>query len=63
MEVLDYLTSNGAELLLALMGIASIIVKKTPSIKDDKVFGYIDDILRYFVKNKVKDNAKKVKKK
>ena len=55
MDILNYLLDNGAELLLAIMLVLSIIVKRTPSIKDDKIYGYLDDLVSYFIKNKVND--------
>lgn len=50
-EVLSFLTANGAELLLAILAVAKIIVRLTPSTKDNKVFGYIDDLISFFIKN------------
>jgi hypothetical protein len=56
-EVLSYLLSNGAELLLSVLATAKVIVRLTPSVKDDKVFGLIDDLVAFFIKN----NDKKTK--
>ena len=56
-EVLSYLLSNGAELLLSILATAKVIVRLTPSVKDDKVFGLIDDLVAFFIKN----NDKKTK--
>jgi len=56
-EILGYLLNNGAELLLSILATAKIIVRVTPSIKDDKVFGYIDDLVAFLIKN----NEKKTK--
>lgn len=50
-EVLSYLLSNGAELLLSVLATAKVIVRLTPSVKDDKVFGLIDDLVAFFIKN------------
>ena len=50
-QVIDFLMANGAELLLAILAVVKIIVKLTPSIKDNKVFGYIDDLIGFFIKN------------
>lgn len=57
-ELLDYLLSNGAELLFSILAVAKIAVRLTPSVKDDKVFGYIDDLVSYFVKNNEKKDKK-----
>jgi len=54
-QVIDFLMANGAELLIAILAVVKIIVKLTPSIKDNKVFGYIDDLIGFFIK----DNGKK----
>ncbi len=53
-EVLSYLLSNGAELLLSVLATAKVIVRLTPSVKDDKVFGLIDDLVAFFIKNNEK---------
>tara|TARA_R110001599_G_scaffold346948_1_gene572736 strand:+ start:6504 stop:6695 length:192 start_codon:yes stop_codon:yes gene_type:complete len=50
-QLLDFLLANGAELLLAILAVARIVVRLTPSIKDNKVFGYLDDLIAFFVKN------------
>lgn len=53
-EVLGYLLDNGAELLIAILATAKIIVRLTPSVKDDKIFGYIDELISFFIKNNEK---------
>ena len=60
-QLLDFLLANGAELLLAILAVARIVVRLTPSIKDNKVFGYLDDLIAFFVKNNEEssDNPKK----
>jgi len=50
-QLLDFLLANGAELLLAILAVARIVVRLTPSIKDNKVFGYLDDLIAFFIKN------------
>ena len=57
-QVLDFLMANGAELLLAILATVRIIVRLTPSIKDNKVFGYIDDLIAFFISNN-KNNPEK----
>ena len=52
-EIMNFLLANGAELLLAILAVARIVVRITPSITDNKVFGYLDD----FIKNN--DSKKK----
>tara|TARA_R100001163_G_C5058306_1_gene194905 strand:- start:623 stop:811 length:189 start_codon:yes stop_codon:yes gene_type:complete len=60
-QLLDFLLANGAELLLAILAVARIVVRLTPSIKDNKVFGYLDDLIAFFIKNNEQssDNSKK----
>jgi hypothetical protein len=53
-EVLGYLLNNGAELLLSVLATAKVVVRLTPSVKDDKVFGLIDDLVSFFIKNNKK---------
>mgnify|MGYP003652110279 FL=1 len=55
--VLDFLMANGAELLLSILAMARIVVRLTPSLTDNKVFGYLDDIIGFFIKNN-KSNKK-----
>ena len=50
-QVITFLMANGAELLIATLALVKIIVKLTPSIKDNKVFGYVDDLIGFFIKN------------
>jgi hypothetical protein len=50
-QVIAFLMANGAELLIATLALVKIIVKLTPSIKDNKVFGYVDDLIGFFIKN------------
>jgi hypothetical protein len=57
-EVLGYLLDNGAELLIAILATAKIIVRLTPSVKDDKIFGYIDELISFFIKNNEKKDKK-----
>ena len=54
-EIINFLLANGAELLLAIL--AGIVVRITPSITDNKVFGYLDDLIAFFIKNN--DSKKK----
>jgi len=49
--MLEFISSNWASLLIAALAFAKVIVNLTPSDKDNKVFGYIDDLFNYFVAN------------
>ncbi len=57
-QLLDFLLANGSELLLSILAVARIVVRLTPSIKDNKVFGYLDDLIAFFIKNN-ENNSKK----
>jgi len=48
------LANNWGELLIGFLAFAKIIVNLTPTEKDNKIFGYFDDIVGYFVKDKRK---------
>ena len=56
-EIMNFLLANGAELLLAILAVARIVVRITPSITDNKVFSYLDDLIAFFIKNN--DSKKK----
>jgi len=55
-QILGFLLDNGAELLLSVLATAKVIVRLTPSVKDDKVFGLADDLVSFFIKNNEKKN-------
>lgn len=50
-NVLDFLVANWAELLLGLLAFVKIVVRLTPTLKDDQVFGLLDKLLEGFVPN------------
>jgi hypothetical protein len=45
------LSGYWAELLLSIMALIKIIVRITPTIKDDKVFGWLDKLIEYIIPN------------
>ena len=47
----EILTQNWAELMLASMALIKVVVRLTPSVKDDAVFGWLDKLVEYFVPN------------
>ena len=57
---MEFIAANWAELLLAFMVFAKVIVNATPSIKDDRVFTYLDLLLNAIIANNTKEetNAK-----
>ena len=52
---MDFMLANWAELIVALMVFAKVVVPLTPSIKDDRVFTYIDLLLNAIIANNTKD--------
>jgi len=52
---MEFIAANWAELLIALMAFAKVIVNLTPSIKDDRVFAYIDLLFNAIIANNTKD--------
>jgi len=40
-----------SELLLGVMAVVKIVVRITPSIKDDKVFGWLDSLIELLIPN------------
>jgi len=52
---MDFLLTNWAELLLAFMMFAKVVVNLTPSIKDDRVFSYVDLLVNAIIANNTKD--------
>jgi hypothetical protein len=53
---MDFILENWAELLLAAMAFAKVIVNLTPSINDNRVFTYIDLLVDAIVSNNTKDS-------
>ncbi len=47
--MIDLLKSHWAELLIAGMAFFKVLVNVTPTKKDNKIFGYLDDLVDYFV--------------
>jgi hypothetical protein len=46
---MDFFLNNWAELLLAFMVFAKVVVNLTPSVKDDRVFAYVDLLLNAII--------------
>lgn len=52
----EFILSNWAEILLAVMTAAKVIVNLTPGITDDRVFAYLDLLISAVIAN----NSKKI---
>ncbi|MDX9703928.1 MAG: hypothetical protein RBU23_12930 [Candidatus Auribacterota bacterium] len=48
-SVLHFFKSNWGELIIALLAFVKVVVRLTPTLKDDKVFGKIDDLISFFI--------------
>ena len=51
---MDYFTENSGSLIaiiIGLMGVLKVVVRLTPSLKDDAVFGKIDKALEFIIPN------------
>ena len=53
---MDFILGNWAELLIAAMAFAKVVVNLTPSINDNRVFTYIDLLVDAIVSNNTKDS-------
>jgi len=52
--MIDFIALHWAELLIGLLAFIKVIVNLTPTEEDNKVFGKIDSIINYFIKDKLK---------
>ena len=51
--MIDLLRANWAELTIGAMAFFKVLANVTPTKKDNKIFGYLDDIVNYFIKDKI----------
>ena len=51
---MEFFLEHWAELLLAFMVFVKVVVNLTPSIKDDRVFAYVDLLLNAIIANNQK---------
>tara|TARA_B100000287_G_scaffold416573_1_gene451416 strand:- start:5088 stop:5267 length:180 start_codon:yes stop_codon:yes gene_type:complete len=52
--MIEYISQNGTDIIaivVAIMAAVKVIVRLTPSVKDDEVFGKIDKILEFIIPN------------
>jgi hypothetical protein len=52
--MINFILENWAELLIGLLAFIKIIVNLTPTEEDNKVFGKIDSLINFFIKDKIK---------
>ena len=48
---MEFFTQNWAELLLGVMAFVKVVVRLTPTVKDDAVFGKLDSLISWIVPN------------
>tara|TARA_R100001443_G_scaffold117233_1_gene140665 strand:- start:1857 stop:2036 length:180 start_codon:yes stop_codon:yes gene_type:complete len=52
--MIEYISNNGTDIIaivVAIMAAVKVIVRLTPSVKDDEVFGKIDKVLEFIIPN------------
>ncbi len=52
--MIEYISNNGTDVIaivVAIMAAIKVIVRLTPSVKDDEVFGKIDKVLEFIIPN------------
>lgn len=52
---MEFILNNWAELVLAAMAFAKVVVNLTPSVNDNRVFTYIDLLVDAIVTNNTKE--------
>ncbi|QDP57709.1 MAG: hypothetical protein Unbinned6486contig1001_24 [Prokaryotic dsDNA virus sp.] len=50
----DFITQNWGELLISFMAFLKVVVNLTPTEKDNQVFAKLDNLINYFIKDKIK---------
>lgn len=54
-QILDFAKDNWGELTIAVLALVKVVIRLTPTLSDDKVFGLLDKFLESFVPNLKKD--------
>lgn len=52
--MIQYITENGADIitiLVAVMAALKVVVRLTPTLKDDDIFGKVDKVLEFIIPN------------
>jgi hypothetical protein len=52
--MIQYITENGTDIitiLVAVMAALKVVVRLTPTLKDDNIFGKIDKVLEFIIPN------------
>jgi hypothetical protein len=51
---MNFLLENWAELLIAIMALAKVIVNLTPTEADNKIFGWVDTLINTLITDRRK---------
>lgn len=51
---MNFIIENWAELTLAVLALAKVVVNLTPTTKDNKVFGYLDLLINTIIADRKK---------
>jgi hypothetical protein len=54
----DFLKNNAGELILALFAFLKVVTNLTPTVKDNKIFGYLDTVINFLIPNLKKGGGK-----
>lgn len=54
--MIDFISQNWGELLIAVLALAKVVVNLTPTEKDNQVFGYIDSLINSIIADRLKDS-------
>lgn len=52
--MIEFIVSNWGEVLIATMAFAKVIVNLTPTEKDNAIFEKLDNVINFFIKDKLK---------
>lgn len=55
---MEFITTNWLELLIGFMAFIKIIINLTPTEKDNKIFGWLDNIFNVIIPNYKKGGGK-----
>ena len=52
--MIEFIASNWGEVMIAAMAFAKVIVNLTPTEKDNAIFAKLDNVINFFIKDKLK---------
>lgn len=52
--MINFISDNWMPLLVGLMAFIKVVVNLTPTEKDNAVFGKLDSLINYFIKDRLK---------